>query len=169
MGQAMAKSDYLDPRWQKRRLEILERDNWTCYACGSKDDTLHVHHVMYCGKPWEAPASLLQTLCETCHSMLGPHRRAGIGYVWEKDGPPEIDMHVMMLVVIHCPMCGGGDSTQMKELERCSDCDHDLDYLNEIYPSATYCGTWFSSTDEFIESHCLSMSFDKAKLKVANV
>ena len=57
-----------DPRWQKKRLEILERDNWTCRVCLGKENTLHVHHIDYFrGDPWETPANLLVTLCEECH------------------------------------------------------------------------------------------------------
>lgn len=58
-----------DPRWQKRRLEILERDNWTCQLCEDKDSTLTVHHRYYeKGKdPWDYPDKCLTTLCETCH------------------------------------------------------------------------------------------------------
>jgi hypothetical protein len=47
-----------DPRWQKKRLEILERDGWKCMACGDKEKTLHVHHIFYLpGKePWDIPS-----------------------------------------------------------------------------------------------------------------
>lgn len=57
-----------DPRWQRKRLEILHRDNWTCAACLRGDKPLHVHHVVY-GKrpPWDYPDHLYQTLCEDCH------------------------------------------------------------------------------------------------------
>lgn len=58
-----------DPRWQKKRLEILERDGWKCRWCCDKDNTLHVHHIIYlAGKdPWDIPNGLLITLCESCH------------------------------------------------------------------------------------------------------
>jgi hypothetical protein len=56
-----------DPRWQKRRLEIMERDGWTCLGCGDKTNTLTVHHLVYTGEPWDAPANHLETLCEECH------------------------------------------------------------------------------------------------------
>jgi hypothetical protein len=58
-----------DPRWQKKRLEILERDKWACRNCGDKDSTLHIHHIFYVPKtePWEIPNGLLITLCEDCH------------------------------------------------------------------------------------------------------
>lgn len=59
-----------DPRWQKKRLLILERDGWTCLECGSKDKCLNVHHVVYRKiDPWEYPDHLLQTLCEECHPI----------------------------------------------------------------------------------------------------
>lgn len=58
-----------DPRWQKRRLHIFERDNFTCRFCGATDKTLHVHHTHYeRGKgPWETSSYGLVTLCENCH------------------------------------------------------------------------------------------------------
>lgn len=57
-----------DPRWQKRRLEILERDEWTCQICKHKELTLHVHHKIYSkGNPWDIDSDCLVTLCEDCH------------------------------------------------------------------------------------------------------
>ena len=58
-----------DPRWQKKRLEIFERDEWTCQICDSKETTLCVHHRVYLKdkEPWEYDNSLLVTLCEDCH------------------------------------------------------------------------------------------------------
>jgi hypothetical protein len=66
--------DYLeklkDPRWQKKRLEILQRDQWTCKSCGEKEKTLHVHHLFYFKDtdPWDLNDGYLITLCENCHS-----------------------------------------------------------------------------------------------------
>ncbi len=56
-----------DPRWQKKRLEILNRDEFTCRLCGDDKLTLHVHHICYNGNPWEANSDRLITLCEACH------------------------------------------------------------------------------------------------------
>lgn len=57
------------PSWQRRRLEILSRDNFTCQICGSRDRALHVHHLVYeKGRMiWDYPDSRLITLCEECH------------------------------------------------------------------------------------------------------
>ena len=61
-----------DPRWQKKRLEILNRDGFACNICGGTEDTLHVHHAFYSkGKdPWDYPDSILTTLCEDCHTQV---------------------------------------------------------------------------------------------------
>lgn len=59
-----------DPRWQKKRLEILNRDNFTCRCCGDSESTLHVHHKMYISgrDVWDYDNMLLITLCELCHT-----------------------------------------------------------------------------------------------------
>lgn len=58
------------PHWQKKRLEILNRDQFTCQQCGEKESPLHVHHKNYVfGKdPWDYPNDNLITLCKSCHS-----------------------------------------------------------------------------------------------------
>ena len=59
-----------DPRWQKKRLEVLERDEWMCQCCYDSESTLHVHHKYYekGNEPWEYPADSLLTLCDDCHN-----------------------------------------------------------------------------------------------------
>lgn len=60
-----------NPKWQKKRLEILQRDSFACVYCGDTESTLHVHHEDYMGKnPWETPDFLLNTVCEDCHTTL---------------------------------------------------------------------------------------------------
>lgn len=59
-----------NPKWQKRRLQILERDNWECRLCGDNKNTLHVHHLKYSGEPWDAPGEYLITYCDICHSLV---------------------------------------------------------------------------------------------------
>lgn len=58
-----------DPRWQRRRLEIMERANWACQLCGDKKETLNVHHRIYRkgAMPWDYSDTELACLCETCH------------------------------------------------------------------------------------------------------
>lgn len=58
-----------DPRWQKRRLEIFLRDDWTCQKCGATESELSVHHKEYIKNrdPWDYPDDLLTTRCTDCH------------------------------------------------------------------------------------------------------
>lgn len=60
----------LDPRWQKRRIEILNRDEYSCVYCGDNKNQLQVHHETYYGDPWEINPDNLKTLCCHCHSMV---------------------------------------------------------------------------------------------------
>ena len=63
------KEQIKSPKWQKRRLEILKRDNFTCQICGETEKQLHVHHTIYLsGKEiWDYNDYQLITLCEDCH------------------------------------------------------------------------------------------------------
>lgn len=58
-----------DPRWQRKRLEVLERAGWKCESCGKADAVLHVHHGRYAKgrEPWEYSANQLYSLCKPCH------------------------------------------------------------------------------------------------------
>lgn len=58
-----------DPRWQRKRLEIFQRDNFTCRKCNSAEKELHVHHVAYDNKYeiWAQPDYTYATLCFECH------------------------------------------------------------------------------------------------------
>lgn len=58
------------PKWQKKRLCILERDSWRCRSCGSEDKNLQVHHLIYAKRdPWDYPDHVLRTLCWECHEQ----------------------------------------------------------------------------------------------------
>lgn len=59
-----------NPLWQKRRLQIFEKDKWRCKQCGNHESELQVHHVDYIPgiNPWEYPDDMLITLCHICHN-----------------------------------------------------------------------------------------------------
>jgi len=67
------KKNYSDllksPKWQKKRLEIMSRDKFTCKKCGDTESQLHVHHKEYIdgNDPWDYPDNLLITICYHCH------------------------------------------------------------------------------------------------------
>jgi 5-methylcytosine-specific restriction endonuclease McrA len=68
--QALLQSEH----WQKRRKQILERDNYNCVRCGSTHN-LNVHHRQYHKKtesfinPWAYKSNNLVTLCRPCHQL----------------------------------------------------------------------------------------------------
>lgn len=56
------------PKWQKKRLEILQRDKFECQSCFDTEKSLQIHHFYYDNcDPWEYDNSCLITLCEDCH------------------------------------------------------------------------------------------------------
>ena len=61
-----------DPKWQKKRLEIMQRDDWKCMHCNDKTTMLSVHHKTYFDdrEPWEYDDNLLVTLCQPCHDWI---------------------------------------------------------------------------------------------------
>jgi len=60
-----------DPRWQRKRLEVMERANFRCEYCSDAEATLNVHHGYYERglKPWEYEDATLWCLCEDCHKQ----------------------------------------------------------------------------------------------------
>lgn len=60
------------PKWQKKRLEILQLHNFKCEECGSETKTLNVHHRFYIKgrKIHEYDNDVLQCLCEDCHAKV---------------------------------------------------------------------------------------------------
>lgn len=75
------------PKWQKKRLEILNRDKFTCQSCKAEDKTLHIHHFQYRNcEPWEYDNKELITLCEKCHEheeFLKSFTGSGFDYIAE--------------------------------------------------------------------------------------
>lgn len=109
-------ANYDDPRWQKRRLEVFERDGWKCCGCASEDNTLVAHHKRYKGEIWESPLEDLQTLCKQCHEDLGPHPKGGVW--WERD-----ELGGRILHVEKCPACGTKKLKDKGSYFRCIKCD----------------------------------------------
>lgn len=59
------------PKWQKRRLEILQRDGFKCQLCGDVNTTLHIHHTGYRKVDiWDYKDEELITYCEVCHAVV---------------------------------------------------------------------------------------------------
>lgn len=72
-GADMKKMTYAEqlksPMWQRKRLEILDLNDFSCENCGDSEATLHVHHKLYIkGRmAWDYNSDQLASLCEACH------------------------------------------------------------------------------------------------------
>jgi hypothetical protein len=72
----MAKKTYWeklkDPKWQKKRLEVMQANDFCCEICGDNETTLNVHHKEYFKdhEPWEYKNEQLACLCEDCHESM---------------------------------------------------------------------------------------------------
>lgn len=139
-------NDYSDPRWQKLRLQVMDRDNWMCVACGDSKATLHVHHKRYCGCIWDSPPEDLQTLCNGCHMGLGPHPKAGIWYEvigdikrdvlvgdnWSKQ-PQKVAQDAVAVAVQNCPHCGLFEFSSGDHRVNCLACGWSLQMLSPTF------------------------------------
>jgi hypothetical protein len=69
-----------DPRWQRKRLEILQDRDWTCEECFDTTEELHVHHRVYFPHrdPWDYPDFCYCVLCKTCHEELRLDLESGV-------------------------------------------------------------------------------------------
>lgn len=72
------------PLWQRKRLQLLESNGFTCALCSADTKTLHIHHWYYEKglKPWEYPDETMTVLCEDCyereqHRLREIHRYVG--------------------------------------------------------------------------------------------
>jgi len=66
------KEQYLHPKWQKKRLEIMKRDGFKCVSCGDGESKLNVHHNYYINSKdvWDYPQTALITVCDICHKNI---------------------------------------------------------------------------------------------------
>lgn len=91
----MSKLSYAEqlkhPNWQRRRLQIMERDGFKCANCGDSESQLHVHHKQYRkgAMAWEYSDFELMTLCANCHEYASDVRARTMSILAELniDGP----------------------------------------------------------------------------------
>jgi len=74
------------PKWQKKRLEILDIHKFKCDECKSEEKTLHVHHRFYLKgrEPWQYDNDVFQVLCEDCHTKEHEPKEKVIEVIPEK-------------------------------------------------------------------------------------
>ena len=95
-----------DPKWQRKRLEILSRDNFTCQKCNSNESELHVHHRYYVYKndPWDYPNNALVTLCFECHEEEDVYKGCGndlIKILQTEKGFLDSDINDLIIIILN--------------------------------------------------------------------
>lgn len=88
-----------DPRWQRKRLEVMDRDSFRCRRCGCGSKTLNVHHLIYRkgAEPWDYPSDHLRTLCEECHAHVeNAEVRLALSSVAVSNIPPKVLQSLML-------------------------------------------------------------------------
>lgn len=60
------------PKWQKKRLQVLNKYGFMCNMCWDDETELHVHHKSYLPNtdPWDYPITNFQVLCKNCHCIV---------------------------------------------------------------------------------------------------
>lgn len=96
-----------DPRWQRKRLWVLNRADFTCDNCGDTEQTLNVHHMFYDRNldPWDYPDYSLHCLCETCHKEAHQLRKGlneQIGRLFPSD-VEEMTGYALALELVNYP------------------------------------------------------------------
>lgn len=104
----------LDHRWQKKRLEVMSRDNFKCRICDGTDKTLHVHHLTYSKEPWDASLNQLLTLCDLCHKKIHSLGKIEIG---ESGFLDPIDFILLDPIMIINGLCYISDHEGIWEVE----------------------------------------------------
>lgn len=80
-----------DPRWQRKRLEVMNRAGFKCERCADDKRTLNVHHRYYRDSvlPWDYPEDCYECLCEPCHEkghgIVRPKRQSPSEHAFPKD------------------------------------------------------------------------------------
>jgi hypothetical protein len=67
---ALSKRAIGSGKWQKLRIQILDRDGWTCVSCNRPAHTVdHIIPRVKGGDMWNP--SNLQSMCKSCNSAKG--------------------------------------------------------------------------------------------------
>lgn len=113
-----------DPRWQKKRLEVMQRDKFKCVSCGSGDKELQCHHLVYAesGNPWDVNNGNIITLCCGCHTKIEETIKAVRYSLWSSQ---KCDFTKKFLKVAF--VCDDD------VIEKCLDDALKMDYARDIY------------------------------------
>lgn len=116
----------MNPKWQKKRLRVFERDHWTCQVCGDTTSTLIVHHIKYNNgkKAWEYPLKSLITLCLNCHEIIYKINTVG---AYKKIEPDSVLYNIVMEHLFD-----GCNDVRKEALMKYKNKEHDFDMFIQL-------------------------------------
>ncbi len=92
-----------NPLWQRKRLQVYDRDNWTCQLCSDVNTELHVHHLSYepGREPWDYDMNNFATLCKHCHGAVTIYSKDYSGAILKasKRKVPLLGYYALLLLV----------------------------------------------------------------------
>lgn len=134
-----------DPRWQKLRLEILERDEFTCQLCKDTQTELHVHHFTYpkSHNPWDSSKYSLTTYCKHCHAVV-EYNKNNESYPYDIFKIPLENNKIQMFVF--------STESDYVELYKYHEKDNTVSYLSSISePTLKTLYEYLNARNKFIE------------------
>jgi hypothetical protein len=118
-----------DPRWQKVRLEAMQKADFCCQMCFDDTTSLNVHHKEYFKghEPWEYSLNQLIVLCEDCHKYHHSHKDIlkKVSSYLEYDGPRSRDV-IAFIIAGYCNF----DYDLLFDETNCEDCAAFKAYYN---------------------------------------
>jgi hypothetical protein len=101
------KEQLAHPLWQKKRLQILERDNFTCKVCLDTETQLHIHHKEYkkYKKAWEYPDDNFISLCKDCHKITEEYKKSGFTPIVAAKGFIELFEVTVITTILFTDRC----------------------------------------------------------------
>ena len=122
MGKMTYRKQLSDPRWQRRRLEVMARAGFKCESCGEvpEGESLHVHHRRYMKGclAWEYSDEELCCLCNGCHLQMDRIQKEHALLFCPIDLDWEIAVHVDMFHILECGIPAGRIHMALQELMR---------------------------------------------------
>ena len=127
-----------DPRWQRKRLEIFQRDDFVCCSCMDSTTTLHVHHLYYVKgrQPWEYPDWALVTRCEMCHK--------------DEDGSEAQDWETLLSYLVENEQQMFSRVFDIKEWESSNPEAHTPSFSSSLF--AAFCRRYLSKHGEAVDA-----------------
>jgi len=83
-----------DPRWKRKRRDLIIAAGCACEECGDKESRLQIHHKYHDHSlaPWEYPHKAMCVLCSGCKKARREYERLLLESITAKEGGRILDL-----------------------------------------------------------------------------